>query len=505
MSIPRAGSRDISKGLIVSLTPDVCKTPVGSSMVPVPYSITAKQGDDANTAATVRFTKKRAHNMGSLVTKSTGAQPGTGTGVKSGTVGSVCHPKTHSAKVRINGKWAVRDNDTWEMNNRNTLGKLTYLGSTETFRATPAVLLAQNSASALPPGSYQLAQAAPSPSPSNPQPTPNNTPNTRNIPSPGPAANDNEYRPRNNRVARPPASSAGGAGLLRMLGLGAIAAGAGDLAGQWYVGNEGVIARRMSEVLRRDLNPFGDQSAAIFSGRSWSIGREAQINEVNDMLSFKTGRDLDFRTMSPDELAEVIEAPWPSAEQITANRQAVEEQRAQAVESQVTPDNVRVEGEEDEKPDRDCRLRPYSEGCSAPYGTPHHVVADRSFRYPGTNQTYPSGVPHAEGLCICVSNGTPVMRGPNANEHGRIHAIQNAGERALGQAGTPVGTATLGALEDNGVAAAAAVTGCDPVAMKAQLRAYHQGRGLPSSSRWRAGPSGRRSVHGVGIPPISPY
>jgi hypothetical protein len=141
MSIPREGSRDTGQGIIVSLSPDVCKTPVGSALVPIPYSITAIQGDDANTVATVRMTGQRAHNMASLVTTCTGDAPGTGLGVVSGTVGSVCHPKSHSASVRIRGEWAIRHADEWYMNNRNTVGKLTYVKSTESFEQTPAVLL----------------------------------------------------------------------------------------------------------------------------------------------------------------------------------------------------------------------------------------------------------------------------------------------------------------------------------------------------------------------------
>lgn len=231
MNTPCEGSRDISDGIIVSITPDVCKTPVGSSMVPIPYSITAKQADDANTVATVRFTKKRAHNMASLVTKCTGDAPGTGTGIKSGTVGSVCHPKSHSNNVRIKGEWAIRHNDLWYMNNKNTVGKLTYVKSQETFDETPAILLTQSpdsllpegaehsdtlnailggmaraQAEGLPAGSYRVAQAGPlTVAPATPAPiTPNSVPNTTNVGPQGPAANDNA-RPRSNRIPRSPA------------------------------------------------------------------------------------------------------------------------------------------------------------------------------------------------------------------------------------------------------------------------------------------------------------
>lgn len=144
MSAPKEGSCDIGDGIIVCLTPDVCKTPVGSSLPPVPYSITAKQGDDANTVSTVRMTSKRAHNMASLVTKCTGDQPGSGTGIKSGTVGSVCHPKSHSGTVNIEGRPAIRHTDEWHMNNRNTVGKLTYVRNTQSFSQTPAIELYQS-------------------------------------------------------------------------------------------------------------------------------------------------------------------------------------------------------------------------------------------------------------------------------------------------------------------------------------------------------------------------
>lgn len=143
MTRHREGSRDTGDGIIISVTPDVCKTPVGSSVVPIPYSITAVQGDDANTVASVRMTGKRAHNKASLITRCSGDEPGTALGIKSGTVGSVCHPKTHSNNVRIRGEWAVRHDDQWWMNNRNTFGKLIWVKSTEQFEETPAVKLSQ--------------------------------------------------------------------------------------------------------------------------------------------------------------------------------------------------------------------------------------------------------------------------------------------------------------------------------------------------------------------------
>ena len=133
MSIPREGSRDTARGIVISKYPDVCRSPT----VPVPYTIVGRQSDDAGTAATVRMTGQRAHKQSSIITQVSGDEPGTGLGVKSGTVGSVCHRKSHSASVRIEGEWATRHGDEWWMNNKNTVGKLTWVESTETFEATP--------------------------------------------------------------------------------------------------------------------------------------------------------------------------------------------------------------------------------------------------------------------------------------------------------------------------------------------------------------------------------
>ncbi len=129
---PREGSRDTGKGIIVSIYPDVCY----AKDVPVPFSLYAIQGEDANTAPTVRMTGQRAHNKGSMTTCCHGDEPGVA-GVKSGTVGSICEPKTWSSTVNIEGKPAIRHNDEWWMNNRNTIGKLYWIESTESFEATP--------------------------------------------------------------------------------------------------------------------------------------------------------------------------------------------------------------------------------------------------------------------------------------------------------------------------------------------------------------------------------
>ncbi len=137
MAIPREGSRDTGDGYLISNLPDWCVMPGGGG--PIPFNISAIQGDDAGTAATVRQTGLRSHTSASLITHCTGDEPGQA-GVSSGTIGSVCQPKTWSTTVRFEGNYAVRHNDEWYMNNKNTTGKLFYVENSNKYDPTPQVM-----------------------------------------------------------------------------------------------------------------------------------------------------------------------------------------------------------------------------------------------------------------------------------------------------------------------------------------------------------------------------
>lgn len=173
-------------------------------------------------------------------------------------------------------------------------------------------------------------------------------------------------------------------------------------------------------------------------------------------------------------------------------------------------DGVRSQGQSRGR----CELRPYSKGC--PSGqTPHHVVPDHCFRMPDSQggSAYPGTekLTHANGLCICVGgptkstgqDGSSVKKGAFKGrdkiakwfgalaEHGKIHALMDAQEAALGAANNPKQTATLGQLEEAGARSAGIVTGCDPADLKKQLRAHHEKNGLSESTRLRADPFGK--------------
>jgi hypothetical protein len=134
MAIPREGSRNTGDGILISNLPDWCRSPQS----PVAYTIYARQNDhEANTATRVRQTGLRSHTKGSLITTCHGDAPGTGLGVRSSTVESICEPRTFSKTVRFESKNAVRHDDTWWMNNKNTTGKLAYVKNVESYDTTP--------------------------------------------------------------------------------------------------------------------------------------------------------------------------------------------------------------------------------------------------------------------------------------------------------------------------------------------------------------------------------
>jgi hypothetical protein len=87
-----------------------------------------------------------------------------------------------------------------------------------------------------------------------------------------------------------------------------------------------------------------------------------------------------------------------------------------------------------------------------------------------------------EGLVICVEGATPTPY----NQHGRIHKSYRDLEKAIGLAGKPPGTASLFELEAAGAKAASKVTGCKTADLMAQLRVYHQAKGMGPDFKVRA-------------------
>jgi len=472
MNTPCEGSRDISDGIIVSITPDVCKTPVGSSMVPIPYSITAKQADDANTVATVRFTKKRAHNMASLVTKCTGDAPGTGTGIKSGTVGSICHPKSHSNNVRIKGEWAIRDGDTWYMNNKNTVGKLVYVKSKQTFEETPAILLSQKPDSllpegaensdmvnailggmerarkeGLPAGSYQVAAATTAVA----------------VPSPQPAPGIPANNPRSpNRIPRPPAKIIQFPRTPKPIAPTRIPVGA--------------ISRSLARVLGVAVailwpSTLGDGTLGPFMPYITDDPVEFSIaQEAKNLLDQNAG-DAEWYQDVEEWFFKELHAYRQAKEQARS-----EEKNTQA-ESKVTPGNVRVE--EDKRRRDPCNVQRYGSIQCAAGEQAHHIVPDSVLRY-GNRAEGKAGVKRIpgmptfrDGMAICLTGGHPDPTG--ASEHSRAHRITDNAIKVAGDVGNPVGTTTLTTAKLAGIAGASAAKPHCIVQITAAVEAQYDG------------------------------
>lgn len=111
------GARKNSVFMVVSLVPDVCKTPIGASMVPVPYPIVGDLSNSVEVAKHVRFNDDPVFLLSdSVVTTVTGNEPGTGGGMKSGVNTGKVRATSSSQSVKVEKKYVVRHGDDCEMN-----------------------------------------------------------------------------------------------------------------------------------------------------------------------------------------------------------------------------------------------------------------------------------------------------------------------------------------------------------------------------------------------------
>ena len=95
------------------------------------------------------------------------------------------------------------------------------------------------------------------------------------------------------------------------------------------------------------------------------------------------------------------------------------------------------------------------------------------------------GVTENDGLVICVD-------GPNldsSKEHGKIHRIYDPLELAAGVAGSRAARHRWACQAAGAFGAAGKVTGCNPLLLEAQLRAYHQAKGSARGTVVRADPA----------------
>lgn len=129
-----------SRFYCVSLTPDICKTPVGSSTPPLPYTITGEFSAAQNASPNVKsHSEPVILHQRSTIPSVTGDAPGRAGGIKSGTVGKQVDTKVASTIHHANGADLVQvGREVW-MNARNTVGKIYERGG-ETARPTLSML-----------------------------------------------------------------------------------------------------------------------------------------------------------------------------------------------------------------------------------------------------------------------------------------------------------------------------------------------------------------------------
>ncbi len=116
-SIIHKGSGDKA----IASAPDVCKTPVGSSVVPIPYPNISQSSSLTKGSKSVKINGNPVALKGSKFATSSGDQAGTAGGVVSGVTGKAAEFITYSFDVKIEGKNVVRFADTSTHNKKNTI------------------------------------------------------------------------------------------------------------------------------------------------------------------------------------------------------------------------------------------------------------------------------------------------------------------------------------------------------------------------------------------------
>ena len=109
-----------TSGGTLNTSPDVCLTPMGNSVVPIPYSNSATSKDTANGSTSVFVDGNPIMLKDSIFSKSAGDEPGVAFGVGSGTTGGVAKFTNYSFDVKVEGRNVCRRLDPMTSNNGNT-------------------------------------------------------------------------------------------------------------------------------------------------------------------------------------------------------------------------------------------------------------------------------------------------------------------------------------------------------------------------------------------------
>lgn len=114
---------------------DVCKTQVGDSVIPLPYSNQAELQNAGGTADKVLIVGEEAIHLGSTINESTTDPPVTSPNIIGGVISGITNGKCAfylgSQKVFIQGQMAVRKDDAASQNKMNCFGKVNSTSQTK--------------------------------------------------------------------------------------------------------------------------------------------------------------------------------------------------------------------------------------------------------------------------------------------------------------------------------------------------------------------------------------
>lgn len=413
---PLEGLRDVDEARIVSLSPDVCLTPVGSSVVPIPYPVVDYCGHDRSYTPSVRFTGQKAMVMRSCTTHVHGDAPGTRKGVKSGTVESICEPIGHAAQVRAEGSNVIRHLDRFWMNNKNTQGEAIFVRSTQTYdppidtdpvsgslqSQQRPIQLAFDASS--PEGQQLLKQFMADALKEAPQ------------------------------IPKPPVSSSGAVSALERLGtFGKLF---GKIAGPLTIITSGgtpdldnaILANHAAEAELKNIHPMGAAENALYDQTKKRIADHIYDAYGNPFA----GPDEDYIAKERSYLETVLKI-----------------ERSKKLEMAMKQ-GVRVDtSDKDEWP---CVVGPYKYVNMVCPGEAHHIIPDMVYRLGSapnseaeknsTEGRIPNSPTYNEGQAICLSEGM------HRTDDDAVHASLNPALTALGKTYNPQGTAPLGKIRD---------------------------------------------------------
>lgn len=120
-----ANSRGIAhkgSGGMSPVFPDVCKTPVGPSIVPIPYPNIGKSSDTSKGPKSVKTDKKMPMVKKAVYSTSTGDEAGVQKGLISSKTKGECEYMMYSFDVKFEGKNVCRMGDPLFHNKKNIMG-----------------------------------------------------------------------------------------------------------------------------------------------------------------------------------------------------------------------------------------------------------------------------------------------------------------------------------------------------------------------------------------------